>query len=270
MPNWPTSSAPPLPWPASTRSMKARVPERAIVPSASIASSRPMPMPLSSTDSCRLSASSADDDPRRRVVAEQRRLGDRLVAQLLAGIRGVGDQLAQENVPVGIDRVDHQMQEPRNVRLETAFFRRRCFSHVPCPRCCCRVLATKWLERANFSRCRDARDVLFCRQVRIPIAATTASFSAAVCIFQRKTANLPDSTAAITTRFSMPLFSLRFFCWRYRRYRALLLAGNAWRIAKCLFCSSFPESVIGVIGVIGDFRRGETGAELSAMTRYAS
>ena len=107
-----------------------------------------------------------DDDARRRVVGEQRRLGDRLVAQLLAGIRGVGDQLAQKNVPVGIDRVNHQMQEPRNVSLETAFFRRRCFSHVPCPRCCCRVLATKWLERTTFSRCGNAQPLLHGRSNR--------------------------------------------------------------------------------------------------------
>ena len=46
-------------------------------------------------------------------------LGDRLVAQLLAGVGGVGDQLAHEDVAVRIDRMDHQMQQARNVGLET-------------------------------------------------------------------------------------------------------------------------------------------------------
>ena len=45
------------------------------------------------------------------VVAEQVRLGDRLVAQPLAGIGGIGDQFAQEHVAVGIDRVHHHVQQ---------------------------------------------------------------------------------------------------------------------------------------------------------------
>ena len=96
-----------------------------MVPSASTISSRFMPMPLSSTVRLALSASSVIVMRGSRIVGQQRRLGDRLVAQLLAGVGGVGDQLAQENVLVGIDRVHHQMQQPRNVGLETAFFRRR-------------------------------------------------------------------------------------------------------------------------------------------------
>ena len=41
-----------------------------------------------------------------------------LVAQLLAGVGGVGDELADENLAVGIDRMNHQMQQARNVGLE--------------------------------------------------------------------------------------------------------------------------------------------------------
>ncbi len=55
-----------------------------------------------------------------RVVAQQLRLGDRLVAQLLAGVGGVGDQLAQEHVLVRIDRVHHQVQQAGHVGFEGA------------------------------------------------------------------------------------------------------------------------------------------------------
>ena len=40
------------------------------------------------------------------------------VTQLLAGVGGVGDQFAHENVALGIDRMHHQMQQARNVGLE--------------------------------------------------------------------------------------------------------------------------------------------------------
>ena len=59
-----------------------------------------------------------DLDRERSAVLDQFRLGDRLVAQFLAGVGGVGDELADENLAVGIDRMDHQMQQARNVGLE--------------------------------------------------------------------------------------------------------------------------------------------------------
>ena len=59
-----------------------------------------------------------DLDRERSAVLDQFRLGDRLVAQLLAGVGGVGDEFADENLPVGIDRMDHQLQQARNVGLE--------------------------------------------------------------------------------------------------------------------------------------------------------
>ena len=62
-------------------------------------------------------------DARLHVVAEQRRIGDGLVAQPLAGVRGVGDQLAQKHRLVGIDRVHHQVQKLGNVGLERPAFR---------------------------------------------------------------------------------------------------------------------------------------------------
>ena len=78
-------------------SRKALVPERAMVPSASISSSRLMPMPLSSKVSVLVVRDrSRCVIARLGVVAEQLGLGERLVAQLLAGVGGVGDQLAQK------------------------------------------------------------------------------------------------------------------------------------------------------------------------------
>ena len=59
-----------------------------------------------------------DLDRERGAVLDQFRLGDRFVAQLLAGVGRIGDELADENLPVGIDRMDHEMQQARNVGLE--------------------------------------------------------------------------------------------------------------------------------------------------------
>ena len=59
-----------------------------------------------------------DLDRERRAVLDQLRLGDRFVAELLAGVGRIGDELADENLPVGIDRMDHEVQQARNVGLE--------------------------------------------------------------------------------------------------------------------------------------------------------
>jgi hypothetical protein len=52
------------------------------------------------------------------VAGQQLRPGDRLVAQLVAGVGGVGDQLAQEDVGLRIDRVNHQVQQFGDFGLE--------------------------------------------------------------------------------------------------------------------------------------------------------
>ena len=101
--------------------MKARVPERATVPRSSISSWRPMPMPVSAMVSVPASASGLMRIASGR-LADQVRLGDRLVAQLVAGVGGVGDQLAQEHVGLGIDRVHHQAQQLRHLGLERVGF----------------------------------------------------------------------------------------------------------------------------------------------------
>ena len=94
-----------------------------MVPSASTISSRLMPMPLSSTVRRRLSASMCQADARLGVFAEQLGIGDRLVAQPLAGVRRVGNQFTQKDVLVGIDRVHHQVQKLGDIGLEGVILR---------------------------------------------------------------------------------------------------------------------------------------------------
>ena len=57
-------------------------------------------------------------DEERSGVSEQRWRRDRLVAQLVAGVRGIGDQLAQEDVALGVNGVHHQPQQLGNLGLE--------------------------------------------------------------------------------------------------------------------------------------------------------
>ena len=59
-----------------------------------------------------------DADLERVALAQQRRAGNRLVAELVAGVGGVGDELAQEDVGLGIDGVHHEVQQLGNLGLE--------------------------------------------------------------------------------------------------------------------------------------------------------
>ena len=45
-------------------------------------------------------------------------VGEGQVAQLVTGVAGVGDDLPEENLLVGVDGVDHQIQQPLGLRLE--------------------------------------------------------------------------------------------------------------------------------------------------------
>jgi uncharacterized protein YciI len=60
----------------------------------------------------------ADADRQRCAIAEQLRLGDGLVAQPVAGVRAIRDQLAQEDVALRIDRMHHQAQQLGHLGLE--------------------------------------------------------------------------------------------------------------------------------------------------------
>jgi len=57
-----------------------------------------------------------------RVGFEQRGIGQRLEAQLVAGIRGIRDQLAQRDLLVAVQRMDHQLQELLHLGLESEGF----------------------------------------------------------------------------------------------------------------------------------------------------
>ena len=57
-------------------------------------------------------------DPELRVVFEEAGVGQRFVAQFVASIRGIGDQLAQEDFLIRIQRVDHQLQQLFDFGLE--------------------------------------------------------------------------------------------------------------------------------------------------------
>ena len=63
-----------------------------------------------------------DTDFGRLTVGDQFGRGDRLIAQLVAGIRRVRDQLAQEDIGLRIDRVHHQVQKFGNLGLERLGF----------------------------------------------------------------------------------------------------------------------------------------------------
>ena len=99
-----------------------------MVPRFSISSSRLMPTPLSATVSVPAALSARMRDAQLGLVAEQLRLLQRQRAQFFAGVGGVGDQFAQEDVAVRIDRVHHQMEQTRDVRLERTALGRLCAS----------------------------------------------------------------------------------------------------------------------------------------------
>jgi hypothetical protein len=63
-------------------------------------------------------------DPQLGLVAVQRRVGERFEAELVAGIGGIRHQLAQEDVLVRIERMDHQPQHLLDFGLELEGFGR--------------------------------------------------------------------------------------------------------------------------------------------------
>ena len=63
-----------------------------------------------------------DPDVGRRAIGDQIGRGDRLIAQLVAGVRRVRNQFAQENVGFRIDRMHHQVQELGDLGLERLGF----------------------------------------------------------------------------------------------------------------------------------------------------
>ena len=92
-------------------------------------SCRDMPMPLSEMVIVREPGVDADADLQVRIVLEERAVGDRLEPQLVARIRRVRHQLAQEDLLVPVKGVHHQVQELLDLRLEAKRFTRCCRIH---------------------------------------------------------------------------------------------------------------------------------------------
>ena len=98
------------------------VPDLAMVPRCEIASSRLMPMPLSRTVSVPASGSASIQMASSPVLAQQGRIRQRQEAQLVVGVRGVGNQLPKEDLPVAVQGMDHQMQQFADFGLEAQGF----------------------------------------------------------------------------------------------------------------------------------------------------
>jgi hypothetical protein len=77
-----------------------------------------MPMPLSAMVSVPVAASGVMRIARRLSSPRSAGLRDRLVAQPVAGVGRVRDQLAQEDVRLGVDRVHHEPQKLGHLGLE--------------------------------------------------------------------------------------------------------------------------------------------------------
>ena len=59
-----------------------------------------------------------ENDREGGTVGSECRVAERLVAELFAGVRGVGDEFAQENIAFRVNRMHHQAQKARYIGLE--------------------------------------------------------------------------------------------------------------------------------------------------------
>ena len=111
----------PRAWPPPASAPKARVPERAMVPRLSISSSRVMPMPSSAISRVRAGLSGT---MRTLAPSGGARAGsvERLEAAAVHRVGGVGDQFAQENFALGIERMHHQVEQPPDLGAEAVAF----------------------------------------------------------------------------------------------------------------------------------------------------
>ena len=62
----------------------------------------------------------------------QRRIGQRRIAQPVAGVRGVGDELAEKNLLMGVERVGDDIQKPADFRLKSECFPSHGVGSTPC------------------------------------------------------------------------------------------------------------------------------------------
>ena len=64
-----------------------------------------------------------EHDPEGSVLAEERGLGQCEVAETVAGIRGVRDQLSEEDLFLAIERMGDDIEEAAHLRLKSALLR---------------------------------------------------------------------------------------------------------------------------------------------------
>ena len=93
-----------------------------MVPMLAITSSRDMPMPLSDTVMVRAALSKATRIFSSASPSYRAGFGERLEAQLVGGVGGVRDQLAQEDLLVAVQGVDHEVQQLLHLGLEAEGF----------------------------------------------------------------------------------------------------------------------------------------------------
>ena len=76
-------------------------------------------------------------NPRPGVVRQQCGIADRFIAQPLAGVRRIRNQLPQEHVLIGINRVHHHLEQLGDIRFKHPAFGRAilvdCRSHIRLP-----------------------------------------------------------------------------------------------------------------------------------------
>ena len=98
--------------------MNSRVPLLAMVPRLATASSADRPMPLSVMVIVFASLSNATRTSQVRLAFVQLGLVERLEAQLVAGVGGVRDHLAEEDLLVRVQRVGDEVQDLLDLGLE--------------------------------------------------------------------------------------------------------------------------------------------------------
>ena len=64
----------------------------------------------------------SEADHKLAVPFQQLAVGEGSETQLVDGVAGVGDQLTQKDLVVGVDRIDHQVQQLFGLRLKLKFF----------------------------------------------------------------------------------------------------------------------------------------------------
>ena len=93
-----------------------------MVPMLAMTSSRDMPMPLSVTVTVRAFGSKATRIFNSASFSISALVGKRFETQLVRRIRGIGNQLAQKNLLVAIQGVNHQVEQLFDFGLEAVGF----------------------------------------------------------------------------------------------------------------------------------------------------